>query len=247
MLFASAKSILALPLDIKKAANARSKIKRHLKKSNGNSHPKSKRNNSAVGTAKKSASGQNEIMGTKLKKKRKSSGIMSSKIHEADNNPQTIVNLDKTIKLKKQEDIRYNFSPTILKDNIAPPKDEVSKISKEVEIDENTPKSKPKHNNDKYISKRMIISGSSYCNKAALSKLAVGTYFDLIREPDNPNDPNAIMLILGDEKIGYIPKNDTFSFVTCLKLNCKIYGVITDIDNISNPPKYEFETWFDKG
>ena len=56
------------------------------------------------------------------------------------------------------------------------------------EPDENTPKSKPKHEKDQYIRKRMFIAGSSYCDKAVLEKLSVGTYFEVVAEPDNPHD-----------------------------------------------------------
>ena len=56
------------------------------------------------------------------------------------------------------------------------------------ELDDNTPKSKPKHEKDQYIRKRMFIAGSSYCDKAVLEKLSVGTYFEVVAEPDNPHD-----------------------------------------------------------
>lgn len=114
------------------------------------------------------------------------------------------------------------------------------------EPDENTPKSKPKHENDQYIRKRMIIAGSSYCDDSTLKKLSVGTYFDLVAEPDNPYDKDAVMLVFEGEKIGYIAKSDHLAFVTCLKLKRKIYGVITAIYMDSKPTKYEFETWFDQ-
>lgn len=56
------------------------------------------------------------------------------------------------------------------------------------ELDDNTPKSKPKHEKDQYIRKRMFIAGSSYCDKAVLEKLSVGTYFEVVAELDNPHD-----------------------------------------------------------
>jgi hypothetical protein len=113
------------------------------------------------------------------------------------------------------------------------------------EPDENTPKSTPKNENDRYIRKRMIIAGSSYCDKSILEKLSVGTYFELSREPDNQYDENAVKLTYNGEKIGYIPKQDRLAFSFSLKLNKNIYGVITAINNYENPKKYEFETWFD--
>jgi len=120
-----------------------------------------------------------------------------------------------------------------------PPEPEVK------EPDEKTPKSKPKHEGDHYIRKRMIIAGSSYCDKPALDKLTIGTYFELVAEPTNPYDKDAVMLVHDGEKIGYIAKQDKLAFVTCLKLKRRIYGVITDIINEPYPTKYEFETWFD--
>ena len=114
-----------------------------------------------------------------------------------------------------------------------------------VEPDENTPKSTPKNEKDQFIRKRMIIAGSSYCDKAALEKLKVGTYFELEAEPDNAYDKDAVKLVYEGEKIGYIAKQDRLAFVTCLKLKRNIYGVITAIKDDEFPVKYEFETWFD--
>ena len=114
------------------------------------------------------------------------------------------------------------------------------------EPDENSPRSKPKHENDQYIRKRMTIAGSSYCKAEVLVRLEAGRYFDLVAEPDNPYDKDAVKLIFEGEKIGYVPKADRLAFVTCLKLKRKIYGVITAIDATSLPARYEFEAWFDQ-
>ena len=113
------------------------------------------------------------------------------------------------------------------------------------ELDDNTPKSKPKHEKDQYIRKRMFIAGSSYCDKAVLEKLSIGTYFEVIAEPDNSHDKDAVMLMYDGNKIGYIAKKDNTPFIICLRLNRKIYGVITDIITEQISTKYEFETWFD--
>ena len=138
----------------------------------------------------------------------------------------------------------YTYTP-IYQPTVA----EVKPIVKEPELpkepDENTPKSTPKHEKDQYIRKRMIIAGSSYCDSGVLARLTVGTYFDLVAEPDNPYDRDAVMLTFDGEKIGYIAKADKLAFVTCLKLKRKIYGVITAINTDEFPTKYEFETWFD--
>ena len=113
------------------------------------------------------------------------------------------------------------------------------------EPDENTPKSIPKNEKDQYIRKRMIVAGSYYCDKAVLDTLEVGSYIDLEAEPDNPYDKDAIKLLYNGQKIGYIARKDHATFVTCLKLNRKIYGVITSIIAENGQIKYEYETWFD--
>lgn len=110
---------------------------------------------------------------------------------------------------------------------------------------ENTPKSKPKHECDQYIRKRMIVAGSSYCDKTVLDKLSVGAYIELVPEPDNAYDKDAIMLTLEGAKIGYVAKSDKAAYVTCIKLGRSVYGVITDINTDVFPTQYEYETWFD--
>ena len=115
------------------------------------------------------------------------------------------------------------------------------------ELDENTPKSTPRNEKDQYIRKRMIIAGSSYCDKDVLATLEIGTCLDVALEPDNPHDKEAVMLSYNGQKIGYISKADKPAFVTCLKLKRKVYGVITNINTETFPTQYEFETWFDSG
>lgn len=43
-------------------------------------------------------------------------------------------------------------------------------------------------------------------------KLNVGTELKMVRENDNPHDPNAIALYYKEFKIGYIPKADNTQF-----------------------------------
>ena len=63
--------------------------------------------------------------------------------------------------------------------------------------------------------------------------------------PNNPHDKNAIKLLYNGQKIGYIAKKDNMAFVNCLKLDRKIYGVITEITGENGEPKFEYETWFE--
>lgn len=112
--------------------------------------------------------------------------------------------------------------------------------------DENTPKSAPKSERDQYIRKRMIIAGSSYCDKEILARLEIGSYLDVVAEPDNPYDKDAVKLLYDGKKIGYISKKDKLPFVACLKLGRKVYGVITNVLDDEFPTKYEFETWLER-
>ena len=112
-------------------------------------------------------------------------------------------------------------------------------------IDENVPKSKPKNPKDQYVRKRMIIDGFSYCDGFAHASLKVGTYFDLVDDPDNPNDRRAVALLYEGKKIGYVAKGDQLAFATCLKLKRRVYGVITDIKDTETPVKYEYEAWIE--
>ena len=149
----------------------------------------------------------------------------------------------KVVEEKPKEAYNYSFTSLFPKEEKAVPV--APKVEEPKEPDENTPKSKPKHECDQYIRKRMFIAGSSYCDKTVLESLEVGTYFDLEAEPDNPYDKDAVKLTYNGQKIGYIAKQDHLAFVTCLKLKRNIYGVITAIKTDEHPTKYEFETWFD--
>ena len=149
----------------------------------------------------------------------------------------------KVVEEKPKETYNYSFTSLFPKEEKAVPA--APKVEEVKEADENTPKSKPKHEGDRYIRKRMFIAGSSYCDKTVLESLKVGTYFDLEAEPDNPYDKDAVKLIYNGQRIGYITKQERLAFVTYLKLKRNIYGVITAIKADEHPTKYEFETWFD--
>ena len=112
------------------------------------------------------------------------------------------------------------------------------------EPSENTPKSKPRCEGDQYIRKRMIVAGACYCDKVVLDRLAVGCYLDLVAEPDNPYDKDAVRLDFEGEKIGYVAMADRLPFVTCLKLGRGVYGVVTDIRDMDGRWEVEYETWF---
>lgn len=121
---------------------------------------------------------------------------------------------------------------------------EPTKKKVEIKGNDDAPKSKPINEKDQYIKKRLIIRGSYYCDSEVISRLRVGTYFDLRREKDNKYDPDAVVLLLDGEKIGYVAKEDLAPYTIALDLGRDIYGVITDITNDASGTKYEYETWF---
>lgn len=45
--------------------------------------------------------------------------------------------------------------------------------------------------------------------KPLLSQLKVGDIVNLVHEPSNPHDPNAIKIICAGVPLGYIPKDET--------------------------------------
>ena len=100
-------------------------------------------------------------------------------------------------------------------------------------------------NAPKKMKTKMTIAGASYCDSAILERLKVGAYIDLVAEPDNEYDKNAVKLLFDGKPIGYVAKQDNFSYAICFKLGRKVYGVITDIDTHAHPTKYEYETWYD--
>jgi hypothetical protein len=114
-----------------------------------------------------------------------------------------------------------------------------------IAVDPNAPKSKPRDAADRYSQKRLIIAGSSYCDKSALAELKIGSYLEFAAEPSNPHDKNAIMVLHCGQKVGYIAKHEQLPFVACLRLNRKFYGVLTDIVREPYPVKYEYEMWFE--
>lgn len=117
---------------------------------------------------------------------------------------------------------------------------------KAVEVNErgDAPKSKPINEKDQYIRKKLVIRGAHYCDSNVISRLRIGTCFDLAREKDNKYDPNAVVLLLEGEKIGYVAKEDLAPYTIALNLGRSIYGIITNIIKDESGTRFEYETWF---
>lgn len=77
-------------------------------------------------------------------------------------------------------------------------------------------------------------------------------YADLVPEPDNPHDPNAIKVIVNDIHIGYVPAKRTKSIKkildgsTIFEISCEIFGgpykVLPDVDADIERGKTDFKS-----
>lgn len=77
-------------------------------------------------------------------------------------------------------------------------------------------------------------------------------YADLVPEPDNPHDPNAIKVIVDNVHIGYVPAKSTKSIKKIIESNnvieisCEIYGgpykVLPDVDADIERGKTDFKS-----
>ena len=252
MVIASFANIFAAPVDVAKASARAHKIRKARK-------ARAERTASRTNGTKRSTQASSQSNQQRTASTYNTSAQPKTKANSAPSKNKTTSNSNRrktttrhstaTTTNTKSEDkpkqiYQYSFSSLIIKNEpvVSTPQPEPEPPK---EPDENTPKSKPKNEGDQYIRKRMIIAGSFYCDLNIIAQLSIGTYIDLIAEPDNPYDKDAVMLVHKGEKIGYIAKQDKLAFVTCLKLKRRVYGVITDIITEPYPTKYEFETWFD--
>ena len=272
MLVASVASAFAAPVDATRAGIKAHKIKSARKaraestatgSSSSTSHSNGRSNRSTSGNTRTSPACESgfsvatsESTNANTRPQHHTSGNTSKKSSLSgrsttakSQNTSTIANLKNTyaptVTPTKEEKPQHPVAFTSIEYSHEPVKPVTISEPEVKELDDNTPKSKPKHEKDQYIRKRIFITGSSYCDKAVLEKLSVGTYFEVVAEPDNPHDNDAVMLMYDGNKIGYIAKQDKIAFITCLRLNRKIYSVITDIITEPYSPKYEYETWFD--
>lgn len=80
---------------------------------------------------------------------------------------------------------------------------------------------------------------------------------DLTHEPDNPHDPNAIMVLLDDRLVGYMPAKsckhilDIMDSDRVTNMRCEVYGgkykrVDEDYDSYRDKSKYSMETGQDE-
>lgn len=102
------------------------------------------------------------------------------------------------------------------------------------------------------------VAGMKYGDHTKAVNLQAGSSLTLIPEPNNPYDPNAILVYHNSTKIGYVPREDTWKLlpylhnqtpllVTCLEYKtkprplcffgvaCAAGDVIDDIHPVNQP------------
>ncbi len=110
--------------------------------------------------------------------------------------------------------------------------------------DPDAPKSAPLNEKDRYVKKRMVISEEERGDRDALSTLNIGARIDMAVDPDHPTSKNAVALFFEDKKIGYVSRDDELPIAMSLKMNRKMYGLITDVIDRDGKKTFEYEVWF---
>jgi len=67
------------------------------------------------------------------------------------------------------------------------------------------------------------------------SFLRVGEPLRLVREPNNPHDPNAIAIYFRNDRLGYVPRNENRALAVMLDHGEKIRGYVTKLINGADP------------
>jgi len=73
-------------------------------------------------------------------------------------------------------------------------------------------------------------------------QMQTGDRLDLVREPDNPHDPNAIRVEWRSVKLGYVPRRDNRQLARQIDLGAALEARISRLRDARNPwDRVEFE------
>ena len=85
-----------------------------------------------------------------------------------------------------------------------------------------------------------------YEGKRLWSELKVGDILQLVREPGNPHDPNAVRVEWRGHKLGYVPRADNEALARFMDRGSKAEARITRLKKNRNPwLRMEFEVYLD--
>ncbi len=85
-----------------------------------------------------------------------------------------------------------------------------------------------------------------YAGKQLWSEMKVGDTLQLVREPDNTHDPNAVRVEWQGHKLGYVPRADNAALARFMDRGSKAEARITRLKKSRNPwQRMEFEVYLD--
>ena len=85
-----------------------------------------------------------------------------------------------------------------------------------------------------------------YEGKRLWSEMKVGDALQLVREPENSYDPNAVRVEWRGEKLGYLPRADNAALARFMDRGSKAEARITRLKKSRNPwQRMEFEVYLD--
>ena len=91
------------------------------------------------------------------------------------------------------------------------------------------------------VEARILIQSSPlagfqfYSGKVVWSEMKVGDPLTLVREPDNPYDPNAVRVEWRGEKLGYVPRADNADLARHMDRGTKVEARISRLTEERNP------------
>lgn len=91
------------------------------------------------------------------------------------------------------------------------------------------------------VEARVLIQSSPlagfqfYGGKALWTEMKVGDPLVLVREPDNPYDPNAVRVEWRGEKLGYVPRADNADLARHMDRGTKVEARISRLTEDRNP------------
>ena len=80
------------------------------------------------------------------------------------------------------------------------------------------------------------VAGIDYYNgNELLAQMKEGDMLTLVREPDNPYDENAVVVLYSRKKIGYLPQAENYTISTLMDQQVRVNACITEINPEAGP------------
>jgi hypothetical protein len=95
-----------------------------------------------------------------------------------------------------------------------------------------------------YLHKTYIAGVQYYNAKKNIENIKEGNYLVFRREPENPYDSKAIMIMdLDGDKLGYIPRDDNGIISKLMDAGKTIYGIISNKKAVDNYMSIEIKVY----